>query len=125
MSDCIICLEPVDSDDEETGSDTPLTADIPCKCIYSIHPECLYEWFRSKYACPMCRIAPVGTVTSLASQDTLGSPRQQLLSAVLSLPRGQARRTNASSGSGGFCAFLTTSACVLFIIWVIVNMEKL
>ena len=112
MNDCIICLCTVEIDEIEADLASPLTQDIPCKCIYSVHEICLSKWLKRKFSCPMCGTVPIGISSSLDTQDSSDNPREQLLN--------HNQISSTRPRTGGACATcISTMFLILFIVMLI------
>ena len=112
MNECIICLCAVDLEDVESDMGSPLTQDIPCKCIYSVHETCLSKWLKMKFSCPMCGTVPIGINASSDSQDSSDNPREHLLSH---------RQVSVTAVPANVCATCFSTVVLIFFIWLLVK----
>ena len=48
MSDCIICLEPLNNNNNR------IRILQKCNCIYNVHDKCIKAWFKTKQECVIC-----------------------------------------------------------------------
>ena len=72
--ECIICLEKKDSMKVQKYCEVK-NYNIKCECNYSIHPQCLIQWFRIKNNCPICKyVFPMTTQNEEFTNDEYSYP---------------------------------------------------